>query len=166
MSYNVGVLWGVYLVVLVVSFIIFYLLLGSMQEYCPSINIASAFFLATLLGAIAVFVGAVWLNTGQLNTGEQMSLSILFIVAFLLPIFTILYIVYAGNYMLPEDCLVKDKCCKDESTTIPHNEKFIQCDRDTGICYVEKEKIYDGDNVTTVIYSSKEHGNYAMTNIM
>ena len=150
MSYNVGILWGVYLVVLIISFIIIYFVMSSAQKYDQSIDIASAFFLATLLGAIAVFIGAIWLNTAQLSDSEQIALSVLFIVAFLLPIFTILYIVYVGN----KECL--PECTDPCKTPCPksYNKKYIHCDGDTGLCHLEKEEIYEGDNVTTVIYSS------------
>ena len=152
MSYNVGILWGVYLAVLIISFIIIYFVMSSAQKYDQSVDIASAFFLATLLAAIAVFIGAIWLNTSQLSDAEQIALSVLFVVAFLLPIFTILYIVYVGG----KECLPE---CTDPCTvpcTKSYNKKFIHCDRETGLCQLEKEEIYENDNVTTVTYSGNQ----------
>lgn len=169
MSYSVGTLWGIYVIVVVIAFIIFWLLLDSARYYYRSVSYGTAFFLATLLGAIAVFIGAAWLDPNQLSDSDKTWLSVLFIVAFLLPIFVIFYIVWAGEYAAitgEESCMpkwckkscekpCKKSCenkdpCKDKSYT----KKTIHCDSDTGICHVKKKKVYQGDDVTTVIYSS------------
>jgi small-conductance mechanosensitive channel len=98
MSFNVGTLWAIYIIVVIISFIIFWLFLKSAQYYYPSINYGSVFFLASLLGAIAVFIGAAWLDPNQLNSTEKTWLTILFLIAFLFPIFIILYILWTGEY--------------------------------------------------------------------
>ena len=164
MSYNVGALWIIYIIIVAIMFLLFWLLLGSIQKYYASMSYGFALLIATLIGAIAVFVGAAWLDPNQLNTNEKTWLSVLFVIAFLVPIFIILYIVWAGEYASitgEDDCLPswckslcnpcdEDLCIKDEKTRI---EKTIHCDTQTGQCQIKKKKFYKGDNVTTVIYS-------------
>jgi hypothetical protein len=274
MSYGVGTLWAIYIVTVIITFIILWLLLGSVRRYYSSVSYGMAFFFATLLGLIAMFIGTAWLDTNQLNDSEKSWLSVLFIIAFLLPIFVIFYIIWTGEYasMIGEEnssncfkkpypcackknpCIcMKDPCackrdpcvckktypcackrdpcvckktypcaCKSDpcvcKKTYPcacksdpcvcmkdqcackrnpcvcmkdqcackrnpcvcmkdqcackrnpcicgsrstnkfedknYTKKKIHCDRDTGECHIKKKKIYNGDNVTTVLYSS------------
>ena len=163
MSSTVGTLWGIYIIVVVISFLIFWLFLGTAQSYYNSVGYGIAFFLSTILGAFAVFIGAAWLDPNQLSSSEKTSLSVLFVIAFLLPNFVVLYIVWAGEYasFTTEDsglpsCTKKDPCPKNNLCET-HTEKLIHCDRDTGLCHVKKEIVYQGDNVTTVVYSSNKH---------
>jgi len=151
MTYNIATLWAIYLIILVISFIIFYYILKSSNKCCDSVKIGNVLLLASILGAIAVFIGAIWLNTNQLTTGQQAALSILFIIAFLLPIFIILYIVYSGECSLVTEC--KERC--PTTDTCPKIKKTIHCDKDTGICQVTQEEIQMDNNVTTVVYSSQ-----------
>lgn len=157
MSYSVGALWVIYIVVVVVSFIIFWLILGQVQSHYRSISYGTAFFVATILGSIAVFIGSAWLDPNQLNTTDKTWLSVLFLIAFLLPIFVILYVVWAGEYasLTGEDDCLPDWCKKDPCAEESYVKQTIHCDIDTGVCHVKKKKIYQGDNVTKVIYSSQ-----------
>lgn len=98
MNYNVGTLWGIYIVVVVITFILFLLFIGKARHYYNSIGYGIVFFLASILGAIAVFIGAAWLDPNQLSSNEKTWLSVLFVIAFLLPIFGIVYIVWIGEY--------------------------------------------------------------------
>lgn len=84
MSYSVGSLWIIYIAVVLVSFIGYWLILRK----------GIAFFFAISFGAIAVFMGGAWLDPNQLNTTDKTWLSVLFLVAFLLPIFFIVYVVW------------------------------------------------------------------------
>lgn len=115
MSLTVGTLWGIYILVVVISFIIFWLFLGTAQRYYNSVGYGTAFFFSTILGAFAVFIGAAWLDPNQLSSSEKTSLSVLFVIAFLLPIFVVLYIVWAGEYasFTGEDNCLPSWCRKD-----------------------------------------------------
>ena len=112
MSYGVGTLWGIYIIVVIATFIILWIVF----EYnsCRYSG-GSSFFLSTLAGAIAVFVGAAWLDAGQLTDSDKTALSVLFIVSFLLPILVIFYIVWSGQYaslVCQEKCdVVAEKNC-------------------------------------------------------
>lgn len=164
MQLTVGGLWGIYIVVVVVSFIILWLLLGAAQRYYRSVSYGAAFFIATILGAIGVFIGAAWLDPNQLSSTDKTWLSVLFLIAFLLPVFVILYIVWAGEYAsftgevdcMPSWCRKdswhKNPCVKKDEC---YTKQTIECDRDTGQCYITKKKVYQGDNVTKVKYTSQ-----------
>jgi len=179
MSNNVGILWAIYIIVIVIAFIIFWLLLRNYQYYCNSVGYGFAFFIASILGAIAVFISVAWVNPNQLTSTEKIWLSVLFIIAFLLPIFTIIYIIWVSAYENTSCTCKKNPCeckkslctckknpceCKESLCTCKKNpceckeskiftEKIIQCDRDTGQCYIKKEKIFHGNDVTKIIYS-------------
>ncbi|CAH6419698.1 Hypothetical protein HVR_LOCUS774 [uncultured virus] len=175
MTYSVGTLWAIYVVVVIISFLIFWLLLGATQRYYRSVSYGTAFFLATILGAVAVFVGAAWLDPNQLSSTDKTWLSVLFLIAFLLPVFVILYIVWAGEYASvtgEDDCLPswcrKDKCknpcessCYETEPERSYVKQTIHCDQDTGICHIKEKTIYQGDNITKVTYSSHK-GNKAV----
>lgn len=146
MDFTVGSLWVIYIGVVVVVFIIFGLCLSWAKEKYNSVGYGTAFFIASLLGAIAVFIGAAWLDPNQLTSTDKTWLSVLFLVAFLMPVFVIFYIVWAGEYASftgEEDCMPK---CFTKQT--------IHCDRDTGMCHIKKKKMVNGDDVTKIKYSS------------
>lgn len=174
MTINVGTIWGIYLVAVVVSFIILIFFL----------NVGYAFLFATLLGAIAAFIAAAWLDPNALTSNEKTWLGVLFIVAFLLPIFVLLCVAWAGSNNTPCCDKIKDPCdkckpkkpacevpkpvcakpkcpcekdpctCKVAPVTEPvHTKQTIQCDPNTGQCHVTKKKIYQGNDITTVVYS-------------
>lgn len=122
MSLTVGTLWGIYIFVIVIAFIIFWLFLGTAQRYYNSVGYGTAFFFSTILGSFAVFICAAWLDPNQLISSEKTSLSVLFLIAFLLPVFVVLYIVWAEEYSSftgENSCLSfwchKDPCHKKDS---------------------------------------------------
>jgi hypothetical protein len=174
MSYSVGVIWGIYIIVVVITFIVLLLLLDVARNYYRSVSYGTAFFMATVFGAIAVFIGTAWLDPNQLNDMDKTWLSVLFIVAFLLPIFVIFYVIWSGEYAsIIGDCNKKceipceKECetpCEKKKKDKCYIKKNIHCDSDTGICHVKKEKIYQGDNITTITYSSPRHRSFSETN--
>jgi len=161
MNMTVGILWGIYIVVVVLSYIILWLLLSAAQTYYRSISYGTTFLFATLLGAIAVFIGAAGLDPNQLSSTDKTWLSVLFLIAFLLPVFVIMYIVWAGEYASitgEENCMPawckEPKCKQDKCKDDCYTKETIHCDRDTGLCHIKKKKVHWGNNVTKVIYSS------------
>ena len=167
MTFSVGILWGIYILVVVISFAIFWLLLEFVQHHYRSVSYGTAFFIASLFGALSVFIGAAWLDANQLTDTDKAWLSVLFILAFLLPIFIIIYIIWVGEYSsfteegncLPGWCK-KDPCKKDPCKKKSYSKKKVHCDNDTGICHIQKQKIYDGDDKTTIVYSRKKEFEY------
>ena len=108
MSYSVGTLWVIYIIVVIATFILLWCILRSTQYYYD--RYGNAFFLATLFGAIAVFIGTSWLDPNLLNNSDKIWLSVLFIFAFLLPIIVIFYVVWSGEYAA---IICRDKCLPD-----------------------------------------------------
>ena len=102
MSYNVGTLWGIYIIAVIAIFIIFWFLIGTIQKYRTNIGYGTAFFISTLFGAIAVFIGTAWLDPNQLTDSDKTWLSVLFAVAFLLPVFVVIYIVLFTRVIGPK----------------------------------------------------------------
>lgn len=96
MNWAVSALWGLYIIVVVGTFVILWLLLGMAQRYYTSLGYDSAFLVASVLGAIAVFIGTAWLDPNQFSSTDKPWLTVLFIMAFVLPIVVILYILWAG----------------------------------------------------------------------
>ena len=148
MDYSVGSVWVIYIVAVVISYVVFWLLMGSVKRYYDSISYGTAFLLATVIGAVAVFIGAGWLDPNQLNDTDKTWLSVLFLMAFLLPIFAILYLVWAGEHTCLTTCNSYDPCSSEV-----HVKQTVHCDNETGTCRVTKRKIYQGDNITKVLYS-------------
>src|SRR3990170_2868737 len=98
MSFNVGMLWGAYIIVMVITFILFGLLFEAVRSsynYDDSgASYSGVLFLASVAGALTVFIGTAYLNPTDLTNSDKTLLSVLFIVAFLFPLFIIFYIVW------------------------------------------------------------------------
>lgn len=175
MNYSVGVIWGIYIIVVVITFIVLLLLLDVPRNNYRGVSYGTAFFLATVFGSIAVFICTAWLDPNQLSDTDKTWLSVLFMVAFLLPIFVVFYVIWSGEYAgIIGDCETKcDTPCEKKCETPCEKKgeapcekkcetpcekyvvkKNINCDSDTGICHIKNEKIYQGDNITTITYSS------------
>ena len=91
-------LWVVYIVVIIMSFITFWLILDSVRKCYCSLGYGSVFFGATVIGAIFVLIGFLKLETSQLTPTANTWLNVLYAIAFSLPIFAIIYIVWSGEY--------------------------------------------------------------------
>src|SRR5579863_4053808 len=100
MDYTVGTVWIIYIITVLIVLIIFWIALKFTQNPCNRRHYGIAFFLATVIGAIAVLIAAAWLNTATLTSSENAWLSVLLVVAFLIPILVIFYIVWAGQYSI------------------------------------------------------------------
>jgi hypothetical protein len=129
---NIGALYGIYLIVVIVFFIIFYITLEAVNALSISISILYASF----IGIIVVFLGFIWLSSEQLTTNESMQLSILLIIAFLLPTFLIIYI----TYMKEQACQRKD-CLANSSQGKTCQQKLDDTPTCTGFC--QKESYYE-----------------------
>lgn len=97
MEYNVGVLWGIY-----VGVTAFFLLVGLGLAYYFSCRGRAATYglavlIAFILGAIAAFIGAAWLDPNTMTEEDNVSLTILLVVAIVLPILAIIYVIWAGE---------------------------------------------------------------------
>ena len=82
-------LWGIYVIVIIISLIVFWNI-----KYYNETHHGMAFFLAFLIGAITVFIGTAWLNPHQLSGIDKTWLGILFLIAFSIPIVMLLYILW------------------------------------------------------------------------
>jgi hypothetical protein len=125
MNFNVGSLWGIYIAVVVVAYLMFYCCMGPVKRSFRTVGHGCAFFMATFLGAIAVFVGAAWLNANTMTQMEKTWLSVLYLVAFLLPIVVTFYVVCKGEYL---------SLTGEEHLIAKFQEKSIRCDRKTKEC--------------------------------
>lgn len=123
MSYNVGTLWIIYVVVVVLTFLILW---GLFSQSMRNIGVTMAFCVATLLGAIAVFIGAFWLDPNTMSSGDKTWLAVLLVVAFILPIFVILIIIWTGRYGMKDTCDCKPMKCIDKCVK--------KCQRPDGQC--------------------------------
>jgi hypothetical protein len=129
MTYSVGTLWIIYASVLVGTWILLAIFLTN--------RYAISFFLATIFAAVAAFIGAAWLNPNQLTDNDKSWLTVLFMVAILLPVFALLYL-----------------CCWNGNVSSCRVKRTIQCDEETGICHLQKKTIYQGDgDITEIVYN-------------
>ena len=83
-------LWIIYLVTLVVSFIALYFLLNT---HCQK-NLHKVCFLTALIGAIVVFISLLWVDFLKLNESDKTSITVLIAIAFILPVFVIIYLIW------------------------------------------------------------------------
>lgn len=141
MTYSVGTLWGIYIVVLVVAWIILWLLVAASAP-STSMNYGTAFFLATIFGAVAAFIGAAWLDPNQLTDNDKTWLTVLFLVAFLLPVLIILYLFWFDSSFQPNCQPQCSACCKPNPCYIT---RTIQCNSETGQCELKKKTIHTSD---------------------
>ena len=118
---NIGALYGIYFAILIIAFVIFYLVL----DIVNALSIAVALLYSSFLGIVVVFLGFIWLSTQNLNTDQSMALSILLIIAFLLPTFLIIFITY-----------MKERACQAKSC----QAKMDETPTCTGFC--QKESYY------------------------
>ena len=134
MNYNVGILWGIYILVVLIFILIFLLIL---ERYYYNPSYTTAFLIASIFGAVAVFIGIPWLDGAQMSNAEKAWLSVLLVVAFILPVFIIIYMVWVNSY--------KPICCEKSM------KQKIKCNED-GICELKEQKIYQGRDKTTIKY--------------
>lgn len=103
---DVGLLYIVYFVVLIISFIILYFLVDTIL----------ALLISSIIGAIIVFISAVWIDTNNLNNEQSTCLAILVIIAFLLPIIFLVIIAMdsfnCSSVLENNQCPDREKCCK------------------------------------------------------
>ncbi len=113
MEYNVGTLWGIYIGVLLGSFLLMILLLVPVRKYYSTLSYGTAFFIASILGAIAAFVGASWLDPNTQTADENGWLTALLVIAVVIPVLSIIYIFWMGEYSCFSSCAPKcDPCAK------------------------------------------------------
>jgi hypothetical protein len=99
MELSSGALWGIYFGVLIVFFLIFALFVALARKRYNTVGYGMAFLFASILAAIAVFVGAGWMGVNEaLGSGEITSLSVLLVVAIIVVIIAIIYVFWAGEH--------------------------------------------------------------------
>lgn len=99
MKITVGNLWWLYVVVVVVAFIVFWAISKAVVSNDDGfVPYASIFFVATLIGAIVVFVWASYLKIDSMSSADKTSLSILLVIAFLLPVFSLFALGWRGEH--------------------------------------------------------------------
>lgn len=79
-------LWGVWLLTLVVALLIIGLILWAIRSKYATLSWGVALFIAGLLAAIAVFIGANYVNTTDFTQGQQVSFYILLALAIIVPL--------------------------------------------------------------------------------
>ena len=95
-------LWIIYVVTLILTFFILYFILSSTSlDYPNNNNFNSLCFITALIGAIVVFIALLWIDPIIFETTDKISISILMIIAFLLPVIIIIYLVWNGC-LLPQ----------------------------------------------------------------
>lgn len=142
MTYSVGTLWIIYVAVLVGTWLLLWFLLTRTSNYYGYFSYGTALFIATIFAAIAAFIGAAWLDPNQLTDSDKSWLTVLFLIAFLLPVFVLIYLFWFN------EASTTSGCCMDRV------KQTIQCDRETGLCHLQKKTIYQhtGD-IIEVIYT-------------
>lgn len=138
MAITVNGLWMIYIIVAIASFIILWILfaLVSRCRTCTGLNWGTAFLWGTLIGALTVFILGFWINQDTLSDGEWTSLSVLYLVAFILPIFTAIILMWTSGHFSWKHCGCKkqqDPCkksepCKDECAKPDPCKKQDPCD--------------------------------------
>ena len=139
MKYNVGTLWIIYIIVLVLGFILCWAVL----YFTHNMNFAMAFFLATLLGLIAVIIGSFWLDVNNLNSTDKTWLTVLYVVAFVLPIIALVCMLVFMNKGAQSS---QNMFAKKDVVNI---SKDIKCDTETQLCEFEDKKYVKNGNTTT-----------------
>lgn len=140
MNLTVGTAWGIYIVVVVAVLIIGWLIAGCVRSSYPSAGWGTIFFVASLIGALVVFVSSFWINTSNLTSSESVWLTILFLVAFLLPILIVIYMVWAGEYM---SFTGEDRY---------YMKEVLDCDQATGVCKTTSRTVVDGNKMIKTKY--------------
>lgn len=129
MGLTVAGLWTIYIIVTVASFIVLWILfaLASRCNSCSGLNWGTAFFWGALIGGLTVFILGFFINPDELTQGDFTSLSVLYLIAFLLPVFTAFIIMWYNGLYAARRCTDKDPCVKK-----------VSCDP----CKVPKKKQY------------------------
>ena len=105
---NAVSLWIIYIITLLVTFFLLYFILSpSCVDSCGNFN--SLVFITSLIGAIIIFMCLLWLDPITMDVSEKLLISILILVAFLLPVIIIIYLVWQGylfcDKMVNKECM-------------------------------------------------------------
>lgn len=129
---KVGWVWAVYVVVVLILF----LLLSWSQMSKVGRGIAA--LIALVVGALVVFVASMSVPK-DLTKAEQNWLSLLMIIAYILPIFAIIYVAWSGEYR----AISGDACA---------TEKTVICDEATNKCSIVQESTTCGTKKTNTFF--------------
>lgn len=145
MAIAVGTLWIIYAAVLLGTWLLSWWLLNTAASYYDTLAYGTAFLFATLIAAIAAFIAGAWLDPNQLTDSDKSWLTVLFMIACLLPILVVIYMLWIG-YSCVEPCINE---CRSECSRV---KQQIHCNRETGQCYLQKKTIYqpNGDRLKIV----------------
>lgn len=130
---KVGWVWAVYIIVVA---IVFLLLAWSQMS---KVGRGTAAFVALLVGAAVVFVASMSVERSTLNKTEQGWFSALMVIAYILPVFAIIYVAWSGEYR----AMTRNECS---------TEKSIVCDTNTNICTTVQETRTCGAEKTNTFF--------------
>lgn len=113
MALTVAGLWTLWVIVLVALFIILWIIfaLASRCKSCSGLNWAAALLWAAIIAGLVVFIAGFWVNVDSLTSGELTSLSVLYLVAFIVPVFIALLILWASGSFSWRACGCKANAC-------------------------------------------------------
>lgn len=167
MEFTVGTVWAIYIATLIIAFLLIVAVMYAYGNYAYGY----AFLLASIVAAIAAFIGLAGLDTNNLSSTDMTWLNVLFFIAMLLPLFIIIWLVWAWSSSpassppcdKPCDKPVEKPCDKPNPCTVCGKpspcacaakiEQVVQCDRGSGECEVLEKKVTWGNEVTHVFYT-------------
>ncbi len=174
MSINVGTLWCIYVITLLLFFAIFaYILITYARTRYQTVGYGTAFFLGSILGAIAVFIGAAWLDPNNLTYDDKNWLSVLFVVAFMIPVFAILYTICVGEYK----CFTNTNCAAvvenacDDNIACPFIDKldvreYYDCDVNSGSYILKKKRFYKNGKSIEVNFINNDNESNIVNSVL
>lgn len=112
-------LWAGWIITLIVVGIIVWLILLVFRSRYATLSWGVVLFIAGLLAAIAVFVGAAHLDTSGFSTGQLAAFYILLILAILVPLIGLFLLFWRGE----TKCF--SKCKEDKEEVVVVEEKVV-----------------------------------------
>jgi hypothetical protein len=134
MALTVAGLWTVWIIVLVALFIILWIVfaLASRCKSCSGLNWAAALLWGAIIAGLVVFIAAFWVNIETLSPSDLTSINVLFLVAFIVPVFIALLVMWAAGSFSWRACGCKkaDPCAKPDpcAKTDPCPKPAPPCD--------------------------------------
>ena len=108
MTLTVFTVWVIYIVVFVTSVVVL-ILFDKYIQYYRSLHYGMIILIASIIGLVAAIIATLFLTKPVIEESGIYTWLILFFVAFVIPIVSMLYVVYSN--ITPENKVQRKQCC-------------------------------------------------------